>query len=301
MFKDPYETTIVGRFPINKAITGIQLAKINKQLLSEELKLPAKLYAVGPDNTSIPQFKHPIFIEDYVVIDARTMIKRSESIGKYLVRDKTKLDFDVVRAMLGLLAKQKGNTAIGYDPFGMTVFRTWITDTIVRAKGLTVTDTANQLRLMIIVSFYYHTLYNYDTNSAQYSSTEIEGIARIITNNMGNPRLYDETLNLLKELAPMHNINDLCTNIADHCGVRLVGFNAAMLYTYVGGAWFGDREIVAVALESIPTFLTMLYYSIDSRFYHKTGIGKVAQETNRRGMGTTYIAAMDKLPVFIQS
>lgn len=206
-----------------------------------------------------------------------------------------------MRAMLGWVGFSKGSTAVPYDLFGMNVFRSWIAETIVKQKGLTFSDAANQFRLMLILSFYYHSMFNYDKNGGSYNPSELATIARMVVTNMGNPRLYDEALELFSSLPALHGVEELCEAISAHCGERLRNFNVAMLYTYVGGAWFGDRELVAVALESIPTFYTMLYFSVDSRNYAATAIGKVVKERARRNEGSEFVAALNKLPIFLTS
>lgn len=302
MFNKPYETTPCADYNMSRVKDGIRLALIegtsDAALGADKNSIPG-VRLITSRNRDIPPFSHPFIYEDdgkkSVFIDARgfTRIDRE---GAMSISSKTEYDFNVLRAKLSLFwVTQSPADLFALGQLPMTVFCRWISENLARRFGL---DPASQMRATIVTGFFYLSMYRLDPEMDEEakikSSTQISRATRINV---------DDIFEIADKMKPMTNVKDFVENLVECVGsVRLERFNIGVLYSSLGGSWFGGNapELVAVALEHPPTFLAMVFTALHERGFRNTGIAKVVLAADRGDLGRTFSYHLLSLPQNVQ-
>lgn len=302
MFNNPYETTPCADYNMSRVKDGIRLSIIegtfDSAIGSDKKDIPG-VRLITSRNRDIPPFSHPFIYEEdgkkTAFIDARgfTRIDRE---GAMSISSKTEYDFNVLRAKLSLFwVAQSPADLLALGQLPMTVFCRWISENLARRFGL---DPASQMRATIVAGFFYLSMYRIDPEMDEEakikSCTQISRATRINV---------DDVFEIADKLKPITNVKDFVENLVEHVGsVRLERFNIGVLYSSLGGSWFGGNapELIAVALEHPPTFLAMVFTALHERGFRNTGIAKVVLAADRGDLGRTFSYHLLSLPQNVQ-
>jgi hypothetical protein len=66
------------------------------------------------------------------------------------------------------------------------------------------------------------------------------------------------------------------------------------LFTVLGGTWFGAnaKELVAVALEHPPTWISILLAAFTERSFRNSQLGKLAERGSNKKTGEDFVVAV---------
>ena len=158
------------------------------------------------------------------------------------------------------------------------IYSRWVSETVARQFQLA-PDV--QLKLAILSAFFY--ICQFIPKDAFDPKEELKHAAQVA-------RYVGVSVDFAqKELSGIGHINDL-KEFADlvrslNLSVRLDKFDHAVMLTILTGYWLGnrDREMVAVALEYPPTFITLVYQAINERGYAKTRLADMILRNYDKG------------------
>lgn len=206
------------------------------------------------------------------VLDARPYMRWDRREDSYRLVAENDFAFQCVRLALTQVA-QTGDRAAFYrlgDLPGKAFIR-WLGQALSQRFNLSL---EHQIRVAVIIGFYYYTQMS--------KSLHLEG-EKLILRAKHVARLTgvlpSVALELGEQLGNLATGTDLAQQLAAHSGsVRLQGLKFTDLYTIVSASWIGvhARENVGVALEHIPTWVAMVYASLDEKSYRKTIISQRA-------------------------
>lgn len=284
MFRSAYETTITKSFNIKKTIEAVQEAFITAReqfvnpVDTETQKVISEgVYLINPGHSEIPLFTHPLEIEvnkkKFVAVDVRnfTRLKQDRSIS---ITSPLDYSFSTLRGILtqrwGDELQYKDLSNIGIIP--MRIFSQWITNIVTIRLGLTPDI---QIRLAVIAAYYYYCLCFDDKNE---TFDEREKQKAIVTVTRATYADMANVTNILEPIEFLPNVDALVEAIKVHGNsLRYEQFNTAFLYTIINGSWFGSnaKEVLAVSLEHVPTWISLAWVCLAERGYKNTKIGQI--------------------------
>lgn len=306
--KTAYDTTACAGFVMNKTAQALQEAAIKGWLapLSGGSPILAVNGTAGSD-IAIPAFAHPLLVDDthkqpQLVVDMRAFGRMDSRTGEFRVRNPIEYGLATARARLNWIWVQPGKQSLLRDvsPLGLQVFSTWIAEAITRRFGL---DPAEQLRLSIYAAVLY--LSNFIDNHGSDTMSEQDKV-RITSLISRTLRIKaEDTLKVLDTdivsgevvrgggCPVIANAIQFCS-IVSGVSVRLQGLNAGVLFSILGGTWFGTnaKETAAVALEHPPTWLAILLAAVNERSFKNSGITKITERSGFRDSARSYQQAV---------
>lgn len=291
MFTHPYTTTPCRGYRLDSILHELKRAMIDEALTPAFLpkgdRLP-DIWLVTPRNPDIPPFAHPLPFQhqerEVWAIDVRGQVRISRMNDELVVTASMDYEQSVIRTLLARHWKNHGSSDLAaLGPFPAVVFTRWVAENIARRLTL---DPAAQLRLTAIVGFYYHHRFidatDWGTDSVVKIATHLGRHTRIPTSFL---------IEVGEQLPYMASASELVDVIQKHGeSMRFERFNLGLLYSMFMGAWFGanSREIVAVALEHPPTFMSLIYMALKERSYRKTQFAQVVLVNDKQDAGRTF-------------
>lgn len=274
-----YTTTVCDGFKeqVRKIVDAIREAQAREYLQPIDLCLAIRTTtgAVG----AVPAFNHPMYLgkeETYRGSDKSHTIHNYESIllavdlrpacrternngvlgsnNEFRVVNSLMYKSRLYRAALNTVWIQQGPAAIRtLTPMAMSVFASWVSETLSRRYGL---DPATQYNLMILAAIFYSSNHydglEYDKVTENRQLAAIATSLKVDLNDV--LKAYDSTKLIL-------SISDFCKKAREYLNnVRLEELDVGIMIQLMKGTWFGDNaaENVAVALEHPPTWLSLL-------------------------------------------
>ena len=281
----PYDTKPCASYNMADAVKHIRLAFLEGTLLPYEGKVNG-VYLVSPANKEIKPFTHPILIDHHgdnvVVVDVRALIRVDGS--SYKIANHTEFNFNVMRAALTLYAKRHNmEDIVSLGDLGLTVFARFVSENITRRLNL---NPEEQMKIALVASFW-HLCGMRDSEELSESDLQrmVPKISRCtklnaqwIFDNIEPIRYMDgvaDFISVLKEMVPNRRLEQL---------------DVALLYAMLGGGWFGfnSKEVVAVALEHLPTWYAIIYTAVIDRSFRKAPIANIVQINDRNGAGKQF-------------
>ena len=300
-FKTPYDTTVGKGFVTSKVIVSIQhLLVVNPPVEtylgthddSTGQPILGLITGVNESENHIPAFNHPIEVmsvdkKPYIFADVRPYVRPRNPNSTVNVADnslpyvvKNQSEFNLTRARLAMAKVwTAGNrdSLLGISDIPGNVFAGWISQSIAHRFAL---DPLDQLKLAIISSFYYQSLF-IDTD--EFTSDDKEKLAgNIIRMQRAPAKIVFEVVDKITKLS---NITDFCKAVqAILENPRLDDFNPGLLITIVKGSWFGTNapELIATSLEYPPCWICLVYASLSERSYRNSVLSRIS-ETYSKG------------------
>lgn len=288
MFKSAYETLACRSYNISDIKKYLNLARIDGTLL--EARTPGKskvirdVFVVGPDNTEVPAFSHPFRLEDkdevVYVIDGRPYLRKG--IDGFTITNVSEYNQLLIRAALSKDWETTPNSLLSLGDLPIIVFSRWMSNAITSRLGLTPED---QVKLMVVTLFYWYSLFRND----EFDDKDKNNIARKISKISYIPT--NITMGLIDTIGYMEDVNAYIDTVIKVVGsTRLEKLNAGLLFSMMGGSWFGlnSKEIIAVAIEHPPTFVSIIAAALESRSYRKSIIGRLVLDNDKKQLGKTF-------------
>jgi hypothetical protein len=283
-----YHTTACSGFRMGAIVDAIHEAKVRDFLSSAD----GVLYVDASTGASsqIKAFKHAVYIhkstnpqdhrgantiahEPILAMDIRATGRLDTTTGRFKVTNSTMYKNLMYRGALSAVWITNGASAFrNITPMATGVFASWLAEAIGFKYAL---DPKTKIDLMIVAGLF-------------YQSNHVEGIEF----DKGNEARYLSSIaNYLKlpvaEVARIYEQTKVITNIEDFCdkaklvagNVRLENLNSGVLIAMMGSTWAGDNapELVAVALEHPPTWISLLYEAYTNTALRKVGLSRIVE------------------------
>lgn len=280
MFVTPYQTTVCRSHKVDDIVNDVKELIIAGRLFSTT---PHILF-VTQEDSEVKPFTHPMLIEmdrdeKYIVADARP-VSRINSEGQLVQTN----DFQYLNLRCQLMKEAwiDGNVEDlrNLGDYQVKVFAKLMADNLGRRMNLKM---ETQFRVQVLSCFYYLSLFE---TSEDYDPTNDDDVMRRVkkcSRISGLP--VQDVMEIVEGLPSIQNINMFTETLRDRSqSVRLEKLSAGVIYTMLGGVWFGNNanEQVATALEHPPTWCAMLFMATTSRGYRKTILGQLTQQLSRR-------------------
>ena len=310
-YNEPYQTTALSYISNKPELKqklihclnndAIRLVKIDNNLLKEPVTL-GLLLTNDSITSDIPPIHHPIFIEDIlgkqkiVITDIRQYVRVTDKTNtkanqldlssSISIRNQSELQFNLMRNILSALWHELGPDFLKkINDLPMVVFANLIGDSITNKYNL---DNNERFTIIILAAYFYYGLFTDDTNLEQMQRTYI------IRNIAASLKLSaTKVMEVLPEdLAVITNVVELCEQIKTRTNsIQLEAFNYGVFLSITRNLWFGtnNAENITVALEHPPTWIMMIYSSLDSFYYKKTTIAKCVDRFNKHGLGESLV------------
>ncbi len=297
IFKTVYDTTIGSSLSMTKTVSkikesvvreGINTSYIN--LISSVNFLPIVINGGSFSDSEIPLFGHPLLLENfkdknYLALDLRMLVKSDSSSGKIIIKNETEYNLAISRFILNYGMLLNGMN-IMKNPlnFGSVVFSQWLSQSISKRFAL---DPKDQIILTIISSAYYSSLFH--DNLVMNEDTKILMTKQIVASTNVDSKLVFETLD---KLGPLTDIASYCENVKTVLeNIRLKDFNVGLLYSIVSMSWYGlnAKEMTTMALEHIPTWLSLVYTALTERTFKNTAIANMCEKYGKRGASDEFV------------
>lgn len=310
IFRTAYDTTVGSGAVLNKITDAIKESEVrdsysNLQDVISNPEMPVVIIAghyTSQDN--IPFFHHPLELslrdpitkesKSYLYTDVRILVAKrlGSGVGSGLrIRNETEFMFNIARTTMSsawLTSRPEIFRDISFVP--VSVYSSWISEAVARRYAL---DAKDQMTLAVICALFYQSLFVSHYHEIKDNEDKIAH-AIIRATRAPSQMVFD----VLGKVTAMNDIKDLCTNIKDILeNTRLDDFNEGILVTAIGSTWFGTnaKEMMAIALEHPPTWLTLVFYSFTERSYKNSIIAKIASRYLAAKGGDSYVKAFSSM------
>lgn len=301
-FPHPYATTAGSGFVVQKVTAAIEEAVIKSDFAqSNAIALGVKPEGLDkalatvvahttPVEETIPYFSHPLPVkmpnigqrggQVYIVSDARNFtyggLQRTEVDGfpvdTFAVKNATEFNLMKIRTILSAYW-YNGNTAdFRFLPKpAMGIYAQWISQNLSRRFSL---DGADQMKIAVIAAAFYESLFR----EGEFTDAEKNKLAgKIAQVTYAQAAMI---LPILDRLGDMKNIDDLCERIAEIVeNERVKDLKSGLLISVITHSYFGTNasEVAAIALEHVPTWITLVFSAFTDRGFKNSPLGKIAE------------------------
>jgi hypothetical protein len=300
IYKSAYETTLGRAFhtysieqSLKKAIIqhGDGYFKFQEyDVISSVNFLPMQLNSENTKFVEIEHFNHPFILnhvkdKNYLVLDSRFFLKSTGNPdGALTVTNKSEYDFSLKRYFINFAWVNTSVSSIKNSlHFGSSVFSYWLSEIVSRRFSL---DPLDQLKLTILSNLYYQQLF---VENPVMDETFKQALASYTIKTTKAPAKL--VLEIVDLITPMNKVEDFCLNVKTVLdNIRLKDFNTGMLFTIVGMNWYGlnAKENMAIALEHVPTWLSICYAAMTNKTYKTSTISNVALKYSKGGLGEEF-------------
>lgn len=244
-----------------------------------------------PKNAAIPAFLHPISIKlngahekPTIIVDVRSSTRYSKEQDGCSVINTFEYNFTALRGFLqrywesgeGIQSDKNKEILLSATKNPMVLYSRWISENISRRMSL---DPQTQLTVMVLSAYFYFCLFYSDTEFQEHDKARIAGFISRSLNVKA-----DAVIDAIDSLGVIKGIDDFVEHLKDVTqNVRLAEMNTGLFYSIVGNGWFGMNasELVRVALEHPPTWISIVLASYNDRTYKNSAIGKLAGRDNK--------------------
>lgn len=306
-----YDTTACSGSRYNNIIEELQTGWHMGGLSNIEVKLdphtdPFNMLLLHGGNAaadSIAFFKHPVFVPSKlntvsehgkvnkeICVDVRNFGKWDSLQSKFTVRNHAEYGWTIKRAILNKVWADGRVMALrDISTIPAAVYCALISESIARRFAL---DKAEQMTIAVLAGYFY---YSHFTDEAFPE----DDLVRIIGNIARITHIpADKVESIIKDLPIINSVQFLCDCIiAKVDSIALQNLNPGVLYAIACGNWFGSdaREILAVGLEHIPTWLMIVHASLASSTYKRSTLSKISIRYDKGGAGTNFTRSIDEL------
>lgn len=304
MIRTPYHTRAGSVYDTQAILQEINKAemmdhestrpKLGEDMSHEDLRF------ITQQTPDVPGFVHPIInLQDdgkvrgptLVYVDARPYVTKTRE-GLWKVRSENEFDGLIRRARLSLLWAQGDITdflALGELPLKM--YLNWVGNTMGRHLAI---DPLTQFRVSALAGvFYLSQHYEHDQlNDEKYQVKIADKVSRAMRGSL------EEVLELISGHHPIASVEDFVSALKTRVGsVRLENVSVAYLFNVVGGSWFGNnaRENTAMALDHVPTWVSILYQAMNDRSMRKAGLSQLVNTLTRAQEHKDFTRSMELL------
>ena len=305
VFETSYDTTACTGYRYTKIIEDLRKAKMMGGFNVIECKLneydpSIKINLIEGGNFSvdtIPFFKHPVFIassaasdKEELTLDVREFGKFNPQQSQFMIRNGPEYTWALKRGILNYLWLNGNITTLrDISPIAVSVYIDLISECVSRRFAL---DPAEQMTVAILSGFFYNCLFTNKVMDEEDINRTVGSISRVT--KIPAQKVYS----VLEGVDMITDIEHLCTVIKEKVdNVALSNLNAGTLFAVCCGNWFGTnaREILAVGLEHIPTWIMIVSASLESATYKRSTLSKISARFDKNNAGVSFSRSLETL------
>lgn len=292
--KSAYNTTVTKGYILPKIESALELAYYHGATESIRENVHMVRDGIGGGVNGIPAFNFPIIGKlkdaDVAFFDARSIIS-VDNTGTTRVRDHVELQARIIQAQLALDWHHGAQNRIrDMSPLGLQVYAHWLGEVIAKRFAL---DAREQLQISVLAAIFYLNCFWDETDA---TTQEIGYLQSAITRICGYR--HSDVADIIEAHPIIRDMSEFCEVVKSYTqSVRLEDFNQATLAGAVQGSWFGNMrgEIMAIALEYPPVWLTLLFQSITNRGFKKAGLTQIVERNTYRKHHEGFVRSMAHL------
>lgn len=293
--KTAYDTTACSGYVLNKVTHAADVAQANGMLEHDEDGYNLYLVKGGSSVVDeIPLFTHPVILSNnnadpVLCVDLRAYGKWDRDQNTFNIKNNTEHNLAIHRGRLNDIWLNNDPSILrNISPAPMALYAAWISEAVGRRFAL---DPKEQFNLAILAAIFYSSQFH------NKDSLDEEEKLKLINNVAKNVRASaSDVLAIIDKVDVIHSLSEFCKLTEEVTGsVRMREFNPGILFAIVGGSWFGAinaKELIAVALEHPPTWITVLLYAFNDKSFHNTQISKITERSTYRDLGKDYVRAV---------
>lgn len=295
MFNDVYETTPCSSYHMGKVRNGIAHARLHGDMrMPQSIRFGdvSEVELLTSQDKETPIFAHPLFNEfdgrKHITVDGRPFTRIDKTTNNVVVTGTTEYEFLVLQALLQYYWMEgEIQPFLATGPLPPKVFTRWVSDGITRRLNLT---SLEQVQIAIVAGLYYYQLFGNNLSEEATKLKVVGQVARAVSASA------DKVFAIADKVPAMENIHGLVNGIKVAIeSPRIDTLSPVLLYGILGGSWFGAnaREVVAISLEYPPTFLAMIYESLENRAYHRSFFAELVANNSKKDIGKHFVNAIN--------
>lgn len=246
------------------------------------------LFITGRDNEEdgISVFNHPVRVsvkdKVYMVSDLRSCITRGE------VSNTVEYSYIVSRNLLSCAWLDSYDTIKTDMELAGMVFSAWVADVVSKRYLL---EAGEQSSVMVAALFYWLSLFEKEVNKDSVDLCVVKA-----SKWFKLPSVF--CYGVLEKLDRTEDIEGFCKMLAVASGnSRLESLNSGILITILGNTWYSinAKELIAVGLEHVPTYLSVIYAAVTQKNFRSSIIAKIAERYSKNGVGENFVRKYNEL------
>lgn len=291
IFNSAYATTATNGYSLSKLEQALEQAYFHNA--TQQMRENVHMVREGLNGgvAGVPAFNFP-YVCDFrdgavVFFDARSYVSSNAS-GQAMVRDAIEVQSRTIQAQLAL-DWHGGYQARVRDlsPLPLVIYSHWLGETVAKRFSL---DARQQLQVSVFAAILY---LNCFWDKTEASSEDTAYLLSAITRTCGFR--HSDVVDIVETHPIIRDVQEFCDVVkAFTQSVRLEDLNPATLYGVVGGSWYGNagRELITVALEYPPVWLTLLFQAISNRGFKKAGLTQIVERSSYRKYHEQFVRGM---------
>jgi hypothetical protein len=296
---------------ITEALTKANVSNsINKQSIvsnkTDEVINYSMVYGGNSLADNIAFFAHPmvfnngskdnkgLFIKQ-LAVDVRNFGRWHEPNESFIVRNKPEYDWSIQRLKLNIhWLEQSYNAFRDMSAIPCSTYASLISECLGRRFAL---NPSEQITSSVLAAYFYQCLF---TDQLEFDESEYNKVVTSISRatKVDAQSVFDILQTLDKKT--IKNLNELTEHIkAITQNSALKDLNTGVLYAVCCNTWYGvnAREVMAVALEHPPTWLMIIYASLNEATFKKSILSKISTRFDKSGNGDNFIKSLQALIV----
>lgn len=314
IYKTAYDTTIGNAALIGKTVIAIKESVIKDsvhQITTEGVvndEVPA-FFIKGSYSSedNIPFFHHPLIVairdsqnkqdRDYICSDLRMLISKrfnrvdNDGAHDFRIRNQADYSFNICRTVMNTIwISERPSVLRDISSIPCALYSSWISEALARRYAL---DAKDQMGLGVLAAIFYQSLF---IDSDTISEDDKPKIAQAVMKaTRAQSAMVFEYLDKIDTLSNVKDFCRYCSTLLEN--TRLEDFNEGILITVIGNTWFGinAKEVMAVALEHPPTWVSLAFFSFTERSYKNSTIAKIATRYLGNKGETDFVKAFSTL------
>lgn len=282
-----YDTTVGMGFNLSKTVLALKERIIQNAYdqhgywnigLRDGLEVKGvALLSNSSTDSSVPVFIHPLMMQSakgdkFIFVDMRSCTK--DNMDHFTITNSSEYDFIKHRLLSDLTWVIDGTEPfanLGVTPVG--VYSAWISEAVSRRFAL---DPKDQLSLAVICSVFYQM--QFLQTADEFDEYAIQKMTAVTIKATRAPAQF--VFQTIDKIRYMNGIADFCEVVKEVLeNTRIADFNPGILISIVSNSWFGSnaKEVLAVALEHPPTWVSVVDAAQRNRAYRNSAISKIAE------------------------
>lgn len=251
---------------------------------------PVILYGLSDTEKSIIPLNHPLYSpsNNWGALDLRNFVKVSNDGTTYEIRNESEYRLTITRFILTSLWYVGNQSSLYSLELAHFAFSSWLSDNLASKFGL---DLGDKLKLRVLANIYYARLFK------EYPDSDELDMLLIRAKNDGMiPTLFKEVYEQVSDPDALNSIDDFCRKCYAVTGnVRLKDLDYLVLVNIIQVNWMGanGKELISLALEHPPTWISMVYAAITQRTFKRNYVTTVVERLSKRGNGDAFVKALE--------
>lgn len=304
-----YDTTACSGYRYNQIVDDLKKAQLMGGLgeISVDLAAHAQTFNLHvlqggcASADRIAFFKHPVIVknsnseatpdQNYLAyLDIREFGKFLPNQSQFVVRNGAEYVWAIKRTILNKLwVDGKIDALRDISTIPASVYAGLLSESIARRFAL---DPAEQMTVAVLSAYFYYQLFVDVEMSEDEKTRTVGNIVR--ATKIPAQKVFD----VLSDVGALHTLDDLCAEIRRKVNnVALDHLNVGTLFAVCCGNWFGSnaREIMAVGLEHVPTWLMIVSSSLSSATFKRSTLAKISSRFDKANAGINLQRSLELL------